>query len=419
MSPYGGNGNGGMDRKSSNNRTMVATPPVPPLPMSLAATGRRKTDQVYSTSSEHRLFLDSFGATDPFATSAPSFSLLRQLDDHQQASLWRNNSSTSTTSTTPRTSLPSNDFIGLHPSPRESSDHLLGTSPFRQQQQYPVSSSLRSNTSTSLYQNGGNGSGSLLGGVNASGLADSHLGYSMNRSMMNGSNEDGNSNNYISINNGNNSYHNHITNSNNNGNNQNHHHGNYDLNDAMLPSSLNDLFTPSELHVRRVRQQEQYPLSYSPSRESNMLPTMSDSLPNWSTSDVAHYSSSTLDSNNMQKLQQQQQWRVPFLHKTQQHYELASDYEDRLVEGTAAINIPRGKGSINGESGSNNSSNHYQQDDLLPTTTQDDEVQFFMEDDEAVTYDTNDHKITESMTNTSSTSYPFPSFVTLPTSSKS
>jgi hypothetical protein len=149
-----------------------------------------------------------------------------------------------------------------------------------------------------------------------------------------------------------------------------------------------------------------------------MLPAMSDSLPNWSASDVAHYSSSSTLDNNMQKLPQQQ-WRVPFLHKTQQQYELASDYEDRLIEGTAAINIPGGKGSINGESGSNNSSNHYQQDDLLPAT-QDDDVQFFMEDDEAVTYDTNDHKITESMTNTSSsTSYPFPSFVTLPTSSQS
>ncbi|CEP17823.1 hypothetical protein [Parasitella parasitica] len=199
---------------------------------------------------------------------------------------------------------------------------------------------------------------------------------------------------------------------------------NYDLNDAMLPSSLNDLFTPSELQVRRVRQQEHYP---------------SNQVESWSMRDSL---ASSFD---------QRQWRVPFLTKSQQqqqqqqqhqhqhqqqqqqhqhiqqqlHYSsLPLDYEDRLIEGTSAINIPGGNAS-----GSSSSSNDYlmqQQNDLLQQ--QDDEVQFFMEDDEAVTYDTTttpstttttittaDHKTLDMTTaNNNKTYSSFPSLISLP-----
>lgn len=194
---------------------------------------------------------------------------------------------------------------------------------------------------------------------------------------------------------------------------------NYDLNDAMLPSSLNDLFTPSELQVRRVRQQEHFPNN-------------NNNADNWSIRDS---SSSSFD---------QRQWRVPFLTKSQQQQQqqlqqqqlqqqqqqqqhmqynsLPIDYEDRLIEGTAAINIPGGH-----VSGSSSSSNDYllqQQGDLLQQQ-QDDEVQFFMEDDEAVTYDTTisttDHKtldMTASATannnSTNKTYSSYPSLISLP-----
>lgn len=187
---------------------------------------------------------------------------------------------------------------------------------------------------------------------------------------------------------------------------------NYDLNDAMLPSSLNDLFTPSELQVRRVRQQEHFPNN--------------NNADNWSLRDS---SSSSFD---------QRQWRVPFLTKSQQQQQqhqqqqqqqlqqkqqqlqynsLPIDYEDRLIEGTAAINIPGGN-----VSGSSSSSNDYllQQGDLLQQQ-QDDEVQFFMEDDEAVTYDTTisttDHKTldmtTSTTANNNSTSKTYSSYTSL------
>ncbi|KAI8976951.1 hypothetical protein BDB01DRAFT_852917 [Pilobolus umbonatus] len=105
----------------------------------------------------------------------------------------------------------------------------------------------------------------------------------------------------------------------------------YDLNDAMLPSSLNDLFTPNELQARRMREQESY-------YYTNPL---SESLPNWSTFST-------------------REWRTPFLQE----------------ESTSAINIPK--------------SNHVTRSDTMYVPSentlsrmmsqQDDEVQFFMDD---------------------------------------
>ncbi|KAI7896943.1 uncharacterized protein EV154DRAFT_491295 [Mucor mucedo] len=110
---------------------------------------------------------------------------------------------------------------------------------------------------------------------------------------------------------------------------QQHHHqqSGYDLNDAMLPSSLNDLFTPNELHARSLRQQ---------SREMAVPPPSSFESP----------------------------WRVP------------SSFGE-----TAAINIPCGNNTTSGSSGT--SSGSY----LQGQHNDDDEFQFFMEDDEAVTFD--------------------------------
>lgn len=183
---------------------------------------------------------------DPFASSAPAVSLFGQ--QLGEPSLWGQS---------PRSHR---DLIGLHSSPRESSD-LLSNSPYL------------------------------------------NNGYFSNGSFSIPLNQD------------------HI----------------YDLNDAMLPSSLNDLFTPTELHARRLRQQE-------------------DTV--------------SLTSND---------WKVPFL--TKNDY---MSYEDKMKNSTtSAINIPGG--NTNHESMINNS--NYLQDDPI-SLQHDDEVQFFMEDDEVIP---NDH----------------------------
>lgn len=122
----------------------------------------------------------------------------------------------------------------------------------------------------------------------------------------------------------------------------------YDLNDAMLPSSLNDLFTPNELHARSLRQQSTAPPS---SFESP--------------------------------------WRIP------------SSFGE-----TAAINIPCGNNMTSGSSGT--SSGSY----LQGHQNDDDEFQFFMEDDEAVTFD---HMNTKPSTNNPNhTPYTMPSLISLP-----
>lgn len=188
---------------------------------------------------------------------------------------------------TPRTNM-----IGVRSSPREPSDQLLGSSPlFNYRQQ---SSSLRSS-------NGG--------------------GYFNNHQYITGSNSMDD-----------------FTPQQQNG---------YDLNDAMLPSSLNDLFTPNELHARSLRQSR----------------------------DVAQQSSFET---------QNQQWRVPSSFK----------------EGTAAINIPCGNNS--GSSGTGSSGSYLQGQH----NNDDDEFQFFMEDDEAVTFDHLNNKPTPS--------YNMPTLISLP-----
>jgi hypothetical protein len=289
-------------------------PPLPPI-------GRRNADQMmaYSASSNH---LDN----DPFASSAPAVSLFHQFNNEQ---LWRQS---------PRSNgnMISNDFIGLRSSPRESSDHLLASSPFSNNR---LSCSVQSTSYNRQQQ-------------------QQDLGY--------------------------------------------------DLNDAMLPSSLNDLFTPRELQVRRVRQQETSSesfMSYSLSRTASSF-----DINNWTSRDIS---------------QQQQQWRVPFLTKSTQNEMMAMtcpDYDDnsnnRLC--TAAINIPGGGTSSSSGTGSSGSY-LLQQEDLLSSLSQlqiqDDEVQFFMEDDEAVDHKTFD--MTHNSNNTSSTTndttvYTFPSLISLP-----
>ncbi|KAL9543573.1 hypothetical protein MBANPS3_008050 [Mucor bainieri] len=374
MSPYGtsatstgGNGNGGggsgsgSSNSSNNKRMMASTPPSLPFP-------RRKTaDQMMSFSPsnlDHRSFLH-----DPFASSAPAVSLLHLHEQQQQ--LWRNQgrSSSNNTLTHPQ------DFMGMRSSPRDTQqDPFLGTSPFSSRLSSSVSNSNTIHNNGIMqspplrYQPTSFGSLGGLGGGSGHGSGGQD---------------------------------------------------NYDLNDAMLPSSLNDLFTPSELQVRRVRQQEQYPTTNGNS-----------SMDSWSMRDT---SSSSFD---------QRQWRVPFLSKSQQqqqqqqlqpqlhqqqlHYNsLPIDYEDRLIEGTAAINIPGG--NLSGSSSSSNDFSLQQPTDLLQQ--QDDDVQFFMEDDEAVTYDTpstttitTDHK-TLDMTNSSTTNNnatnnktysTYPSLISLP-----
>ncbi|KAI9247645.1 hypothetical protein BY458DRAFT_527119 [Sporodiniella umbellata] len=126
-----------------------------------------------------------------------------------------------------------------------------------------------------------------------------------------------------------------------------HHDHGYDLNDAMLPSSLNDLFTPTELHARRLRQQE----------------------------DTVSLASGD--------------WKVPFLSKND-----CINYNDKTANNTSisAINIP------GGNSNHQNTINNYIQQDELISPQHDDEVQFFMEDDEVIP---NDHRVMDMTTQAS------------------
>ncbi|KAG2233028.1 hypothetical protein INT48_007604 [Thamnidium elegans] len=269
MSPYN---NGGKSRTS---------PPQPLLP------SRRKTNEQMSNSLDHRSFLH-----DPFASSAPAVSLFHTNTGEQ---LWRNQQQQQQTSrTTAASSMISNDFIGVRSSPRESSDHLLGS--YRQQQ--ALSSSVRSNS-----------------GYFNSIPVENSMSSSYRRQQNFGSIDD--------------------------------------LNDAMLPSSLNDLFTPTELHARSLRQQE------------------------------------TIYDNS-------QTWRMPFFKQDD--------------EGSAAINIPGGNnsGSSGGSSGSYLQGNQNNNEDFL----HDDDVQFFMEDDEAVTYDHMNNTTTNNVK--SNQNYTFPSLISLP-----
>ena len=300
---------------------MVGTPPSQP---SLSFTGRRKTTEQmmsYSSSSnnnglDHRSFLN-----DPFASSAPSISFFQQQYPEQ---LWRNGTQQRMT----------NDFIGVRSSPRES-DPLFGSSPFSRTQSL-LSTSMRSN------------SGYLNNSLSDTSFRRSTSNYMTPGSIGNHSLGNNNDDYFISKQQTN----------------------DYDdLNDAMLPSSLNDLFTPTELHHRRVRQQE--------SVEDNSRTIAPPS---------------SLDTRN---------YRLEPFYSSKSS--LQSGYEDSLVEGTAAINIP---GGINSSSSGTGSSEGYsqQREDFLQ---HDDEVQFFMEDDEAVTYDTKDH-----MNN--KPAYTFPSLISLP-----
>ncbi|KAG0741409.1 hypothetical protein G6F64_003536 [Rhizopus arrhizus] len=221
---------------------------------------------------------------DPFASSAPAVSLFGQ---YESSLLWRNSS--------PRTNMSSTDFIGLHSSPRESMDHhhhLFGSSSSSNNRPYLPTTTTARNNSHSYFSN------------NFSTSIPEHN----QRSFINND------------------------------------HG-YDLNDAMLPSSLNDLFTPTELQARRLREQE----------HSTGNDWMIDN--------------------------QQQQWRVPFLTRSSNEF-----YEDNKSTMTAAINIPGGN---NNHEANILSSAYLQQDDIIPQQ-QDDEVQFFMEDDEVIP---NNHKI--------------------------
>lgn len=296
MSPFGNSGSSGSGK---NGRMMiVGTPPALQQQhqqqqqqlhqqQSFSFTGsRRKTtsDQMmmsYSSSSstnnglDHRSFLH-----DPFASSAPSMSLFQQYSGEQ---LWRNG-------TTPRTNMISNDFIGLRSSPRESDHIISGSSPFR------TTTYLSSSIGGSGFSRQPSSSSYVTPGTLSNG--GFHDDYFVSRQQQ-----------------------------------QQQHQEDYDdLNDAMLPSSLNDLFTPSELHVRSLRQQE----------------------------------SSTLEN------------RVPFYNNMKSR---TTEYEDN--KGTAAINIP---GVTNG-SGGNSSGTGTGVSDYLQQREDDDDVQFFMEDDEAVTYD--------------------------------
>lgn len=276
MSPFGNSSSSSSNGGKNGRMMIIGTPPaIQQQPM---FTGRRKTsDQMmmsYSSSSnnglDHRSFLN-----DPFASSAPSMSLFGQYSGEQ---LWRNGA-------TPRTNMISNDLIGVRSSPRES-DHILGSSPFRTTY---LSSSMRSGSNTGGFSR--QASYVTPGTLSNNGFHDDYfVSKQQQQQQQQGGGEDYD-----------------------------------DLNDAMLPSSLNDLFTPSELQVRRVRQQE----------------------------------SSTLDN------------RVPFYNMK------SAEYEEN--EGTAAINIP---GVINGSGSSGTGSSDY-----LQQREDDDDVQFFMEDDEAVTYD--------------------------------
>ncbi|KAI7902594.1 uncharacterized protein BX663DRAFT_509778 [Cokeromyces recurvatus] len=159
----------------------------------------------------------------------------------------------------------------------------------------------------------------------------------------------------------------------------------YFLNDSsvMLPSSLNDLFTPTnDLGGGRGNQQRQ-PSYYHD--QFSTLTNNSSRISHWKASSSIKKPSSTLD-----------------------------DEIDRLIEGTAAINIPNNNSSVSdGSSGGSSSYLFSPPEDpicKLPSfypQQEDEEVQFFME--EII----NDHEIHDNKSN-HNTPYAFPSLVSLP-----
>ncbi|KAI9361040.1 hypothetical protein BD770DRAFT_408861 [Pilaira anomala] len=288
MSPYGSLQQQQQQGKSNRQQQQQQQQQQQPS-QAYSFNSRRKTnDQMMNNSLDHRSFL-----SDAFGSSAPAVSLFNTTNGGTEQ-LWRTNPPP------PSQQQRTNDFIGLRSSPRETSDHHLLN------YNRPSTNTITTHSSSSVRSNNG------------------YFNIPENRR---------------NITNGYNHPHPHQH--------QHHHHSSSsidDLNDAMLPSSLNDLFTPTELHARSLRQQES---SYEP-------------------------------------------WRVPFFEGT-----------------TAAINIPSGQ-HTSGSSGNEGSNSSY----LQGQPEDDDEVQFFMEDDEAVTYDHMNN--TKPTATTSSSSYNFPSLISLP-----
>ncbi|KAG0168323.1 hypothetical protein DFQ28_004990 [Apophysomyces sp. BC1034] len=209
------------------------------------------------------------------------------------------------------------------------------------------------------------------------------------------------------------------------------------VNDAMLPSSLNELLTPTELQQRRSREQRQhqhhqqqasyrsYHASYSPG-DRMIERSTSESLLGYRQSLMMENQSSfdSLSQQHHQQQQQQQQqqqarsWQVPFYYKSNLYNDLD---EGDLDQGkTNAINIPGG-----GSSGKTQQKASNIQE--LETTTDpftqfpnhnhhhhhqtDDEGPFYMEDTEPRE---DDHK---TMEDPHMTPFAFPSLVSLPKSS--
>ncbi|KAI8987504.1 hypothetical protein BDF20DRAFT_832432 [Mycotypha africana] len=191
------------------------------------------------------------------------------------------------------------------------------------------------------------------------------------------------------------------------------------LNDAMLPSSLNqDVFTPKELQLRMHRQRQQ-------SLSTTTIVTTTTATP--TTMTAGNWSGSV-------PLENTKTWRIPFLmnSKHQQHLYNSNRIDknnEQLVNSAPAINIP------SSSKHNNNNVNGYllqqplQQDDLS-FSLQDDEVQFFMEDDTVTNNYVTDkddkdnksydlyHKTSNVTNRSTNNNTAFPPLLSLPTSSK-
>ncbi|KAI9485550.1 MAG: hypothetical protein EXX96DRAFT_533894 [Benjaminiella poitrasii] len=155
------------------------------------------------------------------------------------------------------------------------------------------------------------------------------------------------------------------------------HKNDYSLNDSsvMLPSSLNDLFTTTSTPANSIARAVNYQSYYSD---------------NIGTATNNYHSFTTTTSNNSRMSPSHWNRGVPFIRKSSNNNreQLALDDEiDRLIEGTAAINIPGMNNSSGSNSDGSSGSSYLFSPPEEPASKfpsfypqEDEEVQFFMEE---------------------------------------
>ena len=168
-----------------------------------------------------------------------------------------------------------------------------------------------------------------------------------------------------------------------------------DLNDAMLPSSLNELLTPNELQLRKAREHQHQQLSMS---QRNYPTTNGAGLEHSSSESMRYKTSSPLAAKSLDMAYaaayDPSTWQQAFANNNNKNDDF---YDDQLLQqstsvgNTNAINIPGGSKPAKAVSAANLINHHQHQDEyrtnkssdndlFSPFTEADDEGPFYMED---------------------------------------